>query len=256
MQVRRVVGWPLALISGLIGSTTIVSHAFGAPSAKSQTVTSTRTGFVQDPYVGGDPACQGIDNSPMGIVGERDLYLQHKRDICLQANAFGISPLLLAITIQHEGAGRSAWSASEIGKQAEYQAWVWGTNETVGDGQMRPDTAQSVSALYDGTAPELGLDEAAKRLISDSGWAIRMSAAYLHYLKDTFGLDDRQAFITYAFGSTYIDDLRDSNFDGPNSHPRGTRYDELYAQLSQVPGYKPASLSMSSGTRNGGFTLT
>lgn len=177
-------------------------------------------------------------NASQGTFGERRLYLQHRNDICRAAYEFRISPTLIAITVQHEGADRSWFSSSSAGKRAEYEAWRRGVNDTVGNGQMRPDVAQDLVRRYHGYSG-MTEGEAARRLIWDSPWAIRMVAAELYFLKTTLGLRDREAFITYAFGQKQIGRLQGTNFDGEEARSRGEKYDKLLDEISEHRGYGP-----------------
>jgi len=166
---------------------------------------------------------------------EPKVYRQLERDICAAALRFGISPILLAALLQHEGSGRTRWIQGSADKWIEENVNPFGQNETIGPAQMRPDLAVELSRVIDGRS--LGEDEARDMLAHDSVFAVNMAAAELATLQARHGLDDRQTFIAYAGGAALVPEFKRTNFSGPDAKPRGEKYDELYGEIAGEAGF-------------------
>jgi hypothetical protein len=177
--------------------------------------------------------CRNPDRGrPLWPFSTVRLYRQHQHKICVEALRFGITRTLLAITLQHEGYGRSQLVQGRIDKYIEKKFG----RDTIGTGQMMPLTAQALALKYDGE--HISLETARHRLVYDSPWQIHMTAAYLFDLQSQFGLTDKEAFIAYAFGAEQIEELRLTRFQGREATRRGTHYDELYREIAGQAGYE------------------
>ncbi len=182
-----------------------------------------------------------VGDASKGIVS-RHLYKEYHREICEAAINAGIDPILLAITIQHEGSGRMKYLSSSAGKDAEFFQWTYDPGNSVGIGQMQVPVAAGLLNKYAGSP---GIDyytnnesEIAYILTHDTRQAIQLAAYYLRDLRDTYGFDDRQAYVAYAFEMpARYDDLVGNNFQGPQAVGRWNSWNNLFAEISTHSGY-------------------
>ena len=80
--------------------------------------------------------------------------------------------------------------------------------------------------------------EIAYILTHDTRQAIQLAAYYLRDLRDTYGFDDRQAYVAYAFEMpARYDDLVGNNFQGPKAVGRWNSWSNLFAEISTHSGY-------------------
>ena len=80
--------------------------------------------------------------------------------------------------------------------------------------------------------------EIAYILTHDTRQAIQLAAYYLRDLRDTYGFDDRQAYVAYAFEMpARYDDLVGNNFQGPQAVGRWNSWNNLFAEISTHSGY-------------------
>jgi hypothetical protein len=170
---------------------------------------------------------------PLTPFSSPKLYRQEQLTICTEAVRFGLSPVLLAILLQHEGEGRAKYIQGRVDKWIENQFPIH--NDTVGTAQMRPDVARARAAEFDGI--ELTLDDARNRLVYDTKFAIHMATAELFHLQSTYGLTDREAFIAYSGGDAAVYEFRRTNFSGKYGKDRGEKYDQLYHEIAGKAGY-------------------
>lgn len=183
------------------------------------------------------PECAGYSNEGAALtpLSTIRLYAGLRRSICEEALRSGISELLLAVTVQHEGYDRSKLVQGRFDKWIENQFTLpipfVGKNDTVGIGQMRPDLALRLAQEYLDGYEDTGEDAIRRQLVYDTAFALRMAALYLAELQRDHDLSDRNTFITYAFGAERIVDLRRTDFEGPQAAPRGRRYDQLAREI-------------------------
>jgi hypothetical protein len=163
-------------------------------------------------------------------------YAGLRNTICREALRFGISPLLLAATLQHEGYNRSKLVQGRVDKWLEFQGdRLPGKlkQDSIGVGQMVPATAQFIAQKYFDEYDDLGEREIRRKLVYDTDFAVRMAAGYLHEWQ-SFGLTDRQAFIAYAYGLEDLSELQHTNFQGSTlARKRGQRYDQLVKEITE-----------------------
>ncbi|MGH9157244.1 MAG: hypothetical protein ACRD1K_15715 [Acidimicrobiales bacterium] len=184
-----------------------------------------------------NPQCEGYRDTGAALAPTSTirLYVGLRRTICEQALRFGISELLLAVTVQHEGYNRSKLVQGRIDKWIENQFTLpvpfIGSNDTVGVGQMRPDLARRLAREYLDGYDDISEDAIRRLLVYGTSFAVGMAAAYLSESQRDLTLSDRQAFITYAFGEDQIRRLRQSGFEGEDGAPRGRRYDRLAGEI-------------------------
>lgn len=168
-----------------------------------------------------------MNNASKGIIPwNRKVYKEFHRDICEAAQSAYIDPMLLAVTIQHEGSGRAVLSRlpGSVGKGIELEAgrilrWAGiDKGASVGYGQMRYDTAIDLLNSRFGMALEKDvngdIDTVAKTLIEDSRGAIFLSAYYLFQLQATYHLNSKEAFIAYALDDKGIRSAFENSFSG------------------------------------------
>ena len=165
------------------------------------------------------------------------LYKQYRDVIHREARRFNIEPALLAALIQHEGSGRNREAKfpvlGRLFRRAE-QSRLGGS--TVGIAQMRPDLASRLALEH--LNERLSVNEARKKLVYDTDWAIRLAAASLGEWRHKHGLASREAFIAYAFGPEDLPELRRTGFTGNEGKARGETYDRLAKEISNEKGYK------------------
>jgi hypothetical protein len=172
----------------------------------------------------------------------KDIYKRYHREICQAARNAGIDPILVAITVTHEGEGREKYFSSTVGKTAEYASWLSGANHSIGIGQMQPEAAVGLMNKYIGEPGMVyytnKVDEAAAVIVEDTSFAIQLAAYYLKDLRDTYGFDDKQAFIAYAFPLPALyGDLVRTNFQGPQASGRWNKFDKLEAEIRTHSGH-------------------
>jgi hypothetical protein len=102
-----------------------------------------------------------------------------------------------------EGGGRAEFTGlpflSGALRSLEGLGTIFGRNQTVGIGQMRPDVAQRLFRDYYGH--EISTSDARRVLAWDDTWGIRLAAAELRYIKEELGVTDREAYVIYAAGA-------------------------------------------------------
>lgn len=181
--------------------------------------------------VQGEPECAKYDDKGAAVtpLSTIRLYVGLRRTICEEALRFHVTPLLIATTIQHEGYNRSKLVQGRFDKWIENNVRI--KNETVGVGQMRPDLARRLAQKHFDVYDSLSEDAIRHKLVYDTPFAVRMSAAYLSELQTTHGLTDRETFIAYAFGAGNIAELRRTDFAGKKAKSRGQKYDELTKEI-------------------------
>ncbi len=166
--------------------------------------------------------------TPLSTI--RRLYVGLRRTICEEALRFHVSPLLIATIIQHEGYTRSMLVQGRFDKWIENNVQIGGKNKSVGVGQMRPEVARPARKYFD-IYDDLDEEAIRHKLVYDTPFAVRMAAAYLSELQTTYGLTDREAFITYAFGARSIAVLCRTDFAGKKAKSRGQKCDELTKEI-------------------------
>lgn len=181
-------------------------------------------------------ACEKYENkgaarTPLSTIR---LYKQFHNTICQEGNRFDISPLLIAVTIQHEGYNRSKLVQSDWDRELEFRALP---NETVGVGQMYPHVALRLARKYFDRYEQLTESQVRRKLCFDSEFATQMVAAYLFELKSEHGLTDKEAFITYGFGADDLPELRRTRFKGKMASKRREVYDSLVERIGTIDGY-------------------
>lgn len=128
---------------------------------------------------------------------------RHKNTIELAAAESGIDPATLVALLIKEGGGRAEFTGlpflSGALRSLEGLGTIFGRNQTVGIGQMRPDVAQRLFRDYYGH--EISTSDARRVLAWDDTWGIRLAAAELRHIKEELGVTDREAYVIYAAGA-------------------------------------------------------